>query len=102
MRIITRRRLESFGRRHADARGVLADWADAIRAARWRNLAQTRAVFPHADEVRAASGRRVTVFNVRGNHYRLITAIHYDRQRVYVMKFLTHAEYDRNTWKDDL
>jgi hypothetical protein len=29
-------------------------------------------------------------------------SIHYDRQRVFVMKFLTHAEDDKDTWKDDL
>ena len=38
----------------------------------------------------------------RRNAFRLITAIHYDTQRVFVMRFLTHAEYDRNRWKDTL
>jgi len=32
----------------------------------------------------------------------LITAIHYNAQRVYVMRFLTHSEYSKDTWKDNL
>lgn len=40
-----------------------------------------------------------TVFDVGGNRYRLIAAIHYDKQRLYVRHVLTHAEYDRNAWR---
>jgi mRNA interferase HigB len=68
----------------------------------WRNLVETRRTFPHADEVVVGSGRPVTVFNIAGNNYRLITAIHYDRQRVFVLGFLTLAEYDRDAWKQRL
>lgn len=48
------------------------------------------------------SGRSVTIFNIAGNAYRLITAIHYNSGKVFVLRFMTHAEYDRQTWKDDL
>jgi mRNA interferase HigB len=40
--------------------------------------------------------------NIGGNKYRLIAAIHYNRQRVYVLRLLTHAEYGKNLWKDTL
>jgi mRNA interferase HigB len=46
--------------------------------------------------------RTVTVFNVCGNNFRLITAVHYDRQKVFILDFLTHAEYSRNLWKNRL
>ena len=42
------------------------------------------------------------VFNVCGNTYRLIVAIHFDRQLVYTLRFLTHAEYSKDRWKDEL
>lgn len=48
------------------------------------------------------SGRTVTIFNVCGNDFRLITAIHYDRRKVFVLNFLPHSEYSRNHWKDRL
>ena len=57
---------------------------------------------PHADQIKVKSGRTVTIFNVCGNDFRLITAIHYDKQKVFVLNFLTHTEYSRNTWKNRL
>jgi mRNA-degrading endonuclease HigB of HigAB toxin-antitoxin module len=57
--------------------------------------------FPHADQVKVSSGRTVTVFNLT-NAYRLVTAIHYNPQCVYILHVLTHAEYDRNGWKATL
>jgi len=65
-------------------------------------LAEVRAVHPHADPVVVASGRTVVVFNIRGNRYRLATAIHYNRQIIYTLRFMTHAEYSKNRWKDTL
>lgn len=102
MRIITRKRLREYADRFADAGTALAAWARVAAAARWRSLDDLRMTYPHADAVRVASGREATVFNIRGNRYRLITAIHYDRQRMYLMRFLTHAEYNKDTWKDTL
>jgi mRNA interferase HigB len=58
--------------------------------------------FPHADQVTVASKRTVTVFNIGGNNYRLITAIHYNTKIVYILRFLTHAEYDKDAWKKAL
>ena len=46
--------------------------------------------------------RERIVFNIKGNRYRLIVAIHYDRQLVYVLRFLTHAEYSKDMWKNQL
>jgi mRNA interferase HigB len=42
-----------------------------------------------------------TVFNVKGNKYRLIVSIDYEEQLVYYKYFLTHAEYDKEQWKND-
>ena len=48
------------------------------------------------------SGKPVIVFNVCGNTYRLIVAMHFNSQMAYTLRFLTHAEYDRDDWKDEL
>jgi mRNA interferase HigB len=42
------------------------------------------------------------VFNVHGNDYRLVTDIHYNRGKIYVLKVMTHAEYDKGRWKNEL
>lgn len=102
MRIIKPARLRDFARRHPQAAPSLLRWLEIAKRAHWRNLAQTRGGFPHADEVRVASLKPVTIFNISGNAFRLITAIHYDTQKVFILDFLTHANYDKDRWKNRL
>jgi mRNA interferase HigB len=102
MRIITRKRLREFARQHPDAAEPLERWHRAFGAAEWNNLQEVRRVYPHADAVTVESGNTVTVFNIGGNRYRLVVAIHYNGQRVYILRLLTHAEYNKNSWKDTL
>src|ERR1700674_4007785 len=102
MRIISRNRLREFAERHADAAEPLEKWYRLFREAEWENLQDVRRVYPHADTVRVASGNTVTVFNICGNKYRLIAAIHYNRQRAYVLRLRRHAEYSKEFWKDRL
>jgi mRNA interferase HigB len=42
-----------------------------------------------------------TVFNIKGNNYRLIVGMDYETQTVYYKYFLTHAEYDKDDWKNN-
>jgi mRNA interferase HigB len=88
--------------RHADARESLTAWLKNASQASWRSLADVRRTYPHADPVAVASHRTVVVFNIRGNRYRLVTAIHYNRQVVYTLLFMTHAEYSKNRWREML
>src|SRR5262245_37145075 len=102
MRVITRKRLRESAQRHPDAAEPLENWYRVIRQAAWQNLQDVRRVYRHADAVTVGSGKIVTVFNIGGKKYRLITAIHYNRQRVYVLRFMPHAEYSKGLWKDSL
>lgn len=102
MRIITRKRLRDFAGRFPDAADALEKWHDVVCEAQWDSLQAVRRVYPHADAATVASGNTVTVFNIRGNKYRLVVAIHYKAQRVYILRLLTHAEYSKDFWKDDL
>jgi mRNA interferase HigB len=102
MRVISRRRLREFAGRHPDAAEPLEKWRHLLQEAEWKNLQEVRRAYPHADAVTVASGNTVTVFNIRGNKYRLIAAIHYNRQLVYVLRLLRHAEYSKGFWKDTL
>lgn len=98
MRIITKKRLAEAAGLHAKARPAIFHWHVVAQAADWRHLSDTRATFPHADQVTVKSGRIVTIFNLT-NAFRLITAIHYNRRSVYILRVLTHAEYDSGDWK---
>ena len=102
MRLIKRNTLSEYARRFPKAATPLDDWARLALSAAWKNLVDTRKTFPHADQVKVKSGRTVAIFNVCGNDFRLITAIHYDRRKVFVLNFLTHAEYSKDTWRTRL
>ena len=90
VRIIGRRPLRDFQVKHAAAVAPLERWYRIAFHASWANLTAVRRDFPHTDSVGAS-----TIFNVHGNHYRLITRIDYRKQKLYVVEVLTHAEYDR-------
>jgi mRNA interferase HigB len=102
MRIIHGGTVKAWAEQHPDAAVALAAWVQNASQARWRNLTEVRKVYPHADPVNVASRRTAVVFNIRGNRYRLVTAIHYNRQVVYTLRFMTHAEYSKDRWKDTL
>ena len=102
MRVIHGGTVKAWAAQHPDAAESLTAWLKNASHATWRNLANVRQVYPHADPVAVASGRTVVVFNIRGNRYRLVTAVHYNRQVVYTLRFMTHADYSKNRWKDTL
>jgi mRNA interferase HigB len=99
MRIIKEPTLKAYWLKFPDAEPSLAKWLDLARRAEWRNLQEVRCQFPSADGVTVASGNTVTVFNIGGNKYRLILSIKYRWAVIYVRDFLTHAQYDKDTWK---
>jgi hypothetical protein len=61
-----------------------------------------RSTFASVDRATAGSGRPVFVFNITGNRFRLITAIHFNQQHIFTLRYLTHAEYDNENWKGGL
>jgi mRNA interferase HigB len=94
VRVITKRAILRFGKKHPDAWAPLMNWYRITRRAKWRNLADVRIDFAHADVV----GRR-TVFNIHGNDYRLIARVNYRTRKVFVLYILTHTEYSQGDWK---
>jgi len=96
MRIISRKRLIEFSRYHANASVPLDQWYRVAKTASWQSLSDVRQVYRSADSV-----GNFTVFNIKGNDYRLIVDIVYHLQRIYIKYVLTHAEYDKDEWKND-
>ena len=87
-------RSSKFWTKHPDARGPLQDWFNIMENQLFTDLVNLRETFARADQV-----GNLTVFNIGGNKYRLIVAIHYNRHKVFIRNVLTHAEYNRNNWK---
>jgi mRNA interferase HigB len=102
VRIVIEPFLVSAAKDYPKAAAYLDTWRKVVKAATWPSLADVRQSYPSADAVRVQSGRTVVVFNVCGNTYRLIVAVHFNRQIVYTLRFLTHSEYSKDTWKGEL
>ena len=106
MRIIREPDLDQYVRQHARAAVSLAQWRIVVRDAQWQPFAELfaklRKTYRTADAVKAASGRAITIFNIAGGRFRLLTAIDYATRSIEVLDLLTHAEYDKETWKTEL
>jgi mRNA interferase HigB len=102
VRIIAERWLKDAAEAFPKAASYLAHWRVVVKAAHWHSLADVRRHYPSTDAVRVGSGGTVVVFNVCGNDFRLATAIHYNTQCVFTLRFLTHADYSKGKWKTDL
>jgi mRNA interferase HigB len=96
MHVISYRKLREFHQQHADCQDALDNWYRVAIAADWSNLIEVQSVFPKAEAV-----GNFTVFNIKGNRYRLIVSIDYEKQLMYIKYVLTHAEYDKDNWKND-
>ena len=102
MRVIAESRIRMYCRQYPDAEVSLLAFLRIVRKIAWRDLVDLRKTYRHADAVEVGSGRIVTVINIKGNTYRLIVAVHYNMRRLYVLRFMPHAEYSRGVWKDSL
>ena len=92
--------LRRAGKRNAPLRNWLMIWAAMVEGTTWHSLDDVRKTYPATDGVKLKSRLVVTVFNVKGNVYRLMTSIDYDAGIVEVLEVLTHSEYDKDLWKD--
>ena len=96
MHIITQKTLKTAWETYPDVERPLRKWFTEIKHLHFQNFAELKCHYPSADQV-----GRLTVFNIKGNHYRLVVRIEFEKQRVYIRSVMTHGEYDSNNWKND-
>jgi mRNA interferase HigB len=94
MHVISRKALRTFCERNSDSEQPLRRWFTIMNTTDFGSFAELRETFPSADVI-----GDLTVFNIGGNKYRLITSIHYNRRKVYVRHDLTQSDYDLGNWK---
>lgn len=90
MRTISTKTLRDFWAANPDSEMALRAWVDEVRKAAWQQPADIKALYGNASILK---NRRV-VFNIKGNDYRIVTAIAFRFQAVYVKFVGTHVEYD--------
>ncbi len=110
MRVIARKAINQWRMEHPKADRALLRWLATVEDAAWTCFADIGVTFGknNVDQTNdVKSNKTVVIFDIGGNKFRLIAAVHYvaeqpEKGRVYAMRFLKHAEYDKNTWKGQL
>ena len=98
MRLISKKNLESAIESYSDdAKAAIAVWRKLIKDNDWESLKEIRQGY--SKSVDQVGG--YTIFNLKGNQYRLTVKINYTAKVIYFKKFLTHAEYDKIKWNDE-
>lgn len=104
VRLITEKTVRQWTIDHPSVKAQIMYWLEKIKACTATNFTELKATFAGVDRVLAASGKPVIVFNLGygKSAFRLIAAVHFDKQRVFALKLLSHAEYDKDAWKEQL
>lgn len=89
-------KLVKFWSKYTDSKKALELWVKIVQETEWKNIVDVKKSYPSAD----AAGD-CTVFNIKGNNYRLIAVINYVFQDIDVVAVLTHAQYSKDKWKKD-
>ena len=90
LRIISKRKIREYGLGYQQALLPLVEWYTKMQNTKVHNLNELKKVFNSVDYVNG-----YTVFDIGGNHYRLITAVHFNTQLCYIREIWTHAQYSK-------
>ena len=96
MHLISAGKLKQVASKYPDATKAIQAFCKTIKQAQWQNLVEVQQAYREAEAV-----GNFTVLNIKGNKYRLILDIDYKEQVAYFKYFLTHAEYNKEQWKND-
>lgn len=91
MRIIALSTLREFWKKHPQAETPLRSWHAEASRVDWKSPADIKSAYGNASFL---ANNRV-VFNIKGNDYRLVVAVHYNRRMMYVRFVGTHRDYDK-------
>jgi len=91
MRVISVKTLREYWQDHRDVEQALKAWHSEAKGASWSTPDDIKQRYPSADIL---PDNRV-VFNIKGNHYRMVVKIHYNTGVIYIRFVSTHAEYDK-------
>ncbi|MBR8837184.1 MAG: type II toxin-antitoxin system HigB family toxin [Stigonema ocellatum SAG 48.90 = DSM 106950] len=97
MRIITEKRLKQACEKYPDAEPGIRAWKKLVKEQDWNSFDDVKTTSLFAPD----AVKNFVIFDIGGNKYRLITCINYKTKAIYIREFITHAEYDKDKWKND-
>lgn len=96
MHVISKKKVADFIEKHPTSKGSLESWYKIVSKTDYKSMNELKKHFSAVDNVEG-----LYVFNISGNNFRLISAIHFNRKKLYIRDILTHSEYDKNKWKKE-
>jgi mRNA interferase HigB len=91
MHIISHKKLKEYFLKEVNSKVALQDWYKRAKKAEWENYSDLKNTFNSADNV----GNNRYVFNVKGNHYRIVAIVRFSIKRIYIRWLGNHSEYDK-------
>lgn len=91
MVVISKKAINDFSEQEPQAIEALLNWYKETKAADWANFSEMKKTFNSVDGV----GNDLYIFNIKGNHYRLIARILFKVRTVYIKFIGTHKQYDK-------
>lgn len=91
MRIFTEQKLKEYVTKHPETKTALQEWASTVKKADWKCFDDIRKTYARTSSV----GNQHYVFNILGNHFRLVVVIKFTIGFIYIRFIGTHQEYNR-------
>lgn len=90
-RILSKSTLREFWNKYPDSEQYLKTWYDTAMNAEWKTPADVKQSFINASILKDSR----IVFNIKGNSYRLVAKLNYEKQWIFIRFLGTHSEYDK-------
>lgn len=94
MHVISKKKIIEAAIIFPESASALEGWYRVISKNTFKNHAELKKTFGSVDKV-----NNMYVFDIGGNKIRLISSIHFNRQRIYIRYILNHKDYDKANWK---
>jgi mRNA interferase HigB len=91
MQVLGKDKLIAFYKKHANVKSALEAWVSEAQSACWKTPHDIKDRYRSADFL---DGNRV-IFNIKGNHYRLVVKVRYQNGIAVIEWVGTHAQYDK-------
>lgn len=96
MKIIARKTIDSFVRKHPNAKSSIESWYQECLDASWKSTMDIKNRYAAASFL----GDNYVVFNIKGNSYRLVIKVAYKKKTVLIKWIGTHAVYRKRSFPD--
>ena len=90
-RIFAKNTLREYWENHPDTEQYLKTWYDTVMSSNWKTPNDVKQTYANASILKDSR----IVFNIKGNSYRLVVKLNFEKQWIFIRFLGTHPEYDK-------